>query len=636
MPNSPRHAHDRQDQQHNAAGGPLTVRRLIGPVLRSHRGHLGALAAWSVVETVPVLLSGTIVGAALDRGFLAGRPGLGLLLLLGYGGCLVLGTFGTRQAMPHAAAVVESLRDALTRHVVRAGLCRAVYGDGAAPGPSADVSAVTRATRQVETVRQLAGGLLLTLRTVAFGVVAALVGLFALDPVIAAVTGGSVLVAGALMTRLTPLLRRRHVALLEAQEELARRAGPHLSGIRDVATCGAWETATRTVGGCVDAEAAALLAEARAGTGRIAVIAAGARLPFAVVLLCSAWLVRSGLLTPGALIGAMVYLLQGIEPALRALVQTVGTMGLQLSVTLRRTAAFADVVPPRPGGTAPVTGSDVALTDVSFAYGPHAEPVLSRVTLRVPDGSHLAVVGPSGVGKSTLALLIGGIEHPAGGTVTLGGTPVGLLDTAELRRHVAVVPQQSYIFAGTLRENLTMLSPHATDTELEAAISLLGLEGTVRRLGGYGARISGSAPLSQGERQLITLVRVYVSRARIVILDEATCHLEPAAEKRAEEAFAARPGTLIVVAHRLSSALRARRIAVVASGRLTVGTHAELLDRAPEYAALIGHWRSGDPLGRREPVRYGPVGRVGARPGTRTGGGTAPAALTEPDVEAEP
>ncbi|GAA1184367.1 ABC transporter ATP-binding protein [Streptomyces hebeiensis] len=575
---------------------PSTVRQLVVPVLRSHRRNLGALAAWSVVETLPVLLSGTLVAAALDHGFLAGRPSLGLLLLLAYGATLVVGTLGTRQAMPHTAAVVESLRDELTRQVVRAGLYRAVYTEG----PAADVSTVARVTRQVEAVRQISGGLLLSLRTIAFSIVAALIGLLALHPLLAAVAGGSVLTACVLMALLAPLLRRRHVAVLRAQEELARRAGPQLTGIRDVVACGAWETAGRAMGASVDAEAAAVVAGARAGAGRIAVVALGARLPFAVVLLASGWAVRTGLLTPGALVGAMVYLLQGVEPALRAMVQTVGNMGLQLSVTLRRLAAFVDVPRRRPSDSAtvtgsPLTGTRIALKDVSFAYGPFAEPLFTRATLDIPDGSHLAVVGPSGIGKSTLAMLIGGIETPGSGIVTLGGTPLPELSEAGLRRHVAVVPQESYVFAGTLRENLTQLAPRAEDGELDEAVAALGLEGTVRRLGGYDRPITGSGPLSQGERQLITLARVYVSGARVVILDEATCHLDRAAEERAEQAFGARPGTLIVVAHRITSALRAERIVVVGQDSLTVGSHGELLAASPDYAALIGYWQAAGP-----------------------------------------
>ncbi|MER8070261.1 ABC transporter ATP-binding protein [Streptomyces sp. NPDC094034] len=581
--------------------------RLVRPVLRAHRRNLGVLAAWSLVETLPVLLSGTLVAAALDRGFLAGRAPYGLVLLLAYGVTMVIGTLGTRQAMPHAAAIVESFRDTLISRVVHAGLHRAVYpasGAGYSGGATADVSTVARLTRQVETVRQISGGLLLSLRGVALAMGAAVIGLFALDPLLALITGGAVVIAVVLTALLSRVLRRRHVALLRAQEELAGRAGPQLTGIRDVVTCGAWETAGRTVGGGVDAEAAAAVASARAGAGRIAVVAVGTRLPFAIILLSSSWLVSSAVLTPGALVGAMFYLLQGIEPALRAMVQTVSNMGLQLSVTLRRLSDFIDV-PPRPPsgtgsfpgagagagtGTGTCTGTDIALRDVHFAYGPHAEPLFSRISLDIPDGSHLAIVGPSGIGKSTLACLAGGLEQARSGEVTIGGIPVAELAEEELRRRVALVPQESYVFAGTLRENLALLRPDVPESELDAAAVALGLAETVRRLGGYDAVIGSPGLLSQGERQLITLARVYVSEARVVILDEATCHLDRVGEERVEDAFIARPGTLIVVAHRITSALRAERIGVVGQDSLTVGSHDELLGMSAEYAELIGYW----------------------------------------------
>jgi ATP-binding cassette subfamily C protein len=112
-----------------------------------------------------------------------------------------------------------------------------------------------------------------------------------------------------------------------------------------------------------------------------------------------------------------------------------------------------------------------------------------------------------------------------------------------------------------------------------------------RDLGGYGAQVDPAA-LSAGERQLVALTRAYLSPARIVLLDEATCHLDPAAEARAEEAFAARDGTLIVIAHRLTSALRARRVLVMDGSRAQVGTHEEMVAASRLYRDLVGRWES--------------------------------------------
>ena len=229
---------------------------------------------------------------------------------------------------------------------------------------------------------------------------------------------------------------------------------------------------------------------------------------------------------------------------------------------------------------------------VTFAYGSFAEPVIRELDLAVPYGEHLAVVGPSGVGKSTLANVISGVLQPQAGEVTLGGAPVRRLDPATLAQQRALIPQEAYVFAGSLYENLAYLHEDAPGGDIDRAVGLLGMRELVERLGGYDAELD-PATLSAGERQLITLVRAYVSPAWLVILDEASCHLDPAAEAVVEEAFARRPGTLIVIAHRISSAMRARRILVLDGTEVVHGSHDQLLRQSPLYRDLVGHWQSG-------------------------------------------
>jgi ATP-binding cassette subfamily C protein len=201
------------------------------------------------------------------------------------------------------------------------------------------------------------------------------------------------------------------------------------------------------------------------------------------------------------------------------------------------------------------------------------------------------------VGKSTLAGLITGVLEPQIGDVRIGGLPLSRVSARTLASHRVLIPQEAYVFAGSLRENLTYLNDDADDAELDRAVAELGLRALVQRIGGYDAALDGSA-LSAGERQLITLVRAYVAPARLVVLDEATCHLDPAAEARVEHAFAARPGTLIVIAHRISSALRASRILVLDGAEIRHGSHDELLADSALYRDLVGHWQAGaEPAG---------------------------------------
>ena len=140
------------------------------------------------------------------------------------------------------------------------------------------------------------------------------------------------------------------------------------------------------------------------------------------------------------------------------------------------------------------------------------------------------------------------------------------------------------------------LAPGASAALLDASVDAVGLRALVTRLGGYQAELS-PATLSAGERQLIALARAHLSPARLAILDEATCHLDPAAAARAESAFAARPGALIVIAHRISSALRAQRVLVLDGARASIGGHAALLASSRMYRDLVGQWQAGHPTG---------------------------------------
>lgn len=145
------------------------------------------------------------------------------------------------------------------------------------------------------------------------------------------------------------------------------------------------------------------------------------------------------------------------------------------------------------------------------------------------------------------------------------------------------------MFTGTLWENLTYLAPEAGRGQVDDAVDRLAMRALVGRLGGYDVQLDGST-LSAGERQLLTLARAYISPAPIVVLDEATCHLDPAADERVEQVFAHRPGTLIVVAHRITSARRARRVAVMDGPCARVGTHDDVFEASPLYRDLVGHW----------------------------------------------
>jgi ABC-type multidrug transport system fused ATPase/permease subunit len=566
--------------------------RLLTAELAGRRRALVFLAGWSVVESLPALLSGVLVAAALDQGFIAHRPliGFGWLGVLGL--TLVIKAVATRSTFPWMADIVEPLRDVLVRNVVAGALGRAVNGI-----ESGDGAAVARLSGHAETVRNLIAALLRTLRSTAVSVVLVLAGLFALTPVIALITAPFVLVSLALFAWSMRALTARHRAMILAEEEMARACTQIFDGLRDVVACSAVEEARQKVRLAVAAEARATIAVVRAASSRSLIITIGSHIPLISVLLLAPWLLRTGRLSAGELVGTIIYLVSTLSPALHSTTGIVGGWGRQLSVVLHRiTETTADSAIPEDTGHAEPQSHDLHISQLSFAYGPCAAPVIDDLTLDIPAGEHLAIVGPSGIGKSTLASLIAGLIAPQQGTLLLGGIPIGEVGEARLRRTIGLIPQEAYVFTGTLRENLGYLRPSAETAELDTAVEALGMRALVDRLGGYGARLGIEGPeLSVGERQLIALARVYVSAAQMIVLDEATCHLDPVAEARAEEALAATGRTLVVIAHRISSARRARRILLLDGVSAHAGTHEELLTASKLYADLVGHWERRPP-----------------------------------------
>ncbi|WP_369184215.1 ATP-binding cassette domain-containing protein [Streptomyces sp. Y1] len=579
--------------------------RLLGRQLVVTRGALGWLAVWSGVEALPPLLSGLFVSAAVDEGFLAGRPGVGVAWLGGFGAVTAVRAYASRAGFPYLAGVVEPLRDALVERVVRSALAR----------QSADPAEVARLTEQVESARQLTATLLRTLRGVGVTLAAALVGLGLLAPVVLPLVLLPLLAAGVLFARLLrPMVARRRAVVL-VEERLAAEAGRALEGLRDVQATGAGEQVAASLAAAADASAAASRALGRASALRALVVALGGRLPVLAVLAAAPWLLAHGALTPGELLGVSTYLLQQLDPAVRTLAGTVGGWLLNLAVVLDRLAVTTAPPPTRPDGPPARTPShgpshggtrgEIRLQALRYAHGPAAAPVLEGLDAAVRPGEHVAVVGPSGAGKSTLAALLAGVLAPTAGTVTVDGAPPAG------PHQVALLPQEAYVFPGSVRENLCWPSPGIPDARLHAAVAQLGAQPLVARLGGLAGTLRDPGELSAGERQLLALVRTYLSPAPVVVLDEATCHLDAAAEERVERAFAARPGTLVVIAHRISSALRADRVLLVDGGRGVLARHGDLQVLSPLYRELVGHWLGSAPVGAA------PRGTAGLAPRSR-------------------
>lgn len=563
-----------------AGGRPLRER---GPwravrfgVAALPRRPLLGLAAWSVPEALPSALLGVAVARAVDTGFLAGRPMVGLawlgLLLLASG----VGAIGARQVFRRLGDVVEPFRDDLVRRVVGGALRRAIAGQP-------DDGALARLTRQVEIVRDTYAGLVVVVRGFLVTVVGAAVGLMSVAPAIGLLILPPFVLGVAAFVATLGFAAGRQRAAVRADERLAATTGAVLAGVRDVVARGAEEHAAAMVAGPIREQAAAERSLAGTAALRTLCFAVGGWLPLVVVLAAGPWLARRGL-TAGAIMGALTYVLFALQPALSRLMSGLGGSGLRFAVTLDRILTASTVA--TPGAPRPVAarGYEVELRGVTFRYGPHAEPVLRDLHLTVPEGDHLAIVGPSGIGKSTVAGLVCGLLSPSSGSVLVGGAPAGVRPGTRV-----LIPQEAYVFAGTVRENLVYLRPAAPPALVAVAVAAVGASALVDRLGGLEATLRPDE-LSAGERQLIALARAYLSPAPLVVLDEATCHLDPAAERVAEEAFAAREGTLIVIAHRVTSAERARRVLILDGVSAEIGSHIAVLGRSALYRDLHGLW----------------------------------------------
>lgn len=244
----------------------------------------------------------------------------------------------------------------------------------------------------------------------------------------------------------------------------------------------------------------------------------------------------------------------------------------------------------RPAGSRVMPkGSEVRLCDVRFGYG--EKEVLHGINLCIPEGKVTALVGPSGSGKSTIAKLVASLWDVGDGSITLGGVDLRELSTEDYNRQVAYVSQDSFLFNTTVRENIRMGRPGASDAEVEQVARDSGCYDFIAELeNGFDTVVGGSgAHLSGGERQRISIARAMMKDAPLLILDEATSYADPENEALIQRSVArlAQNKTLLVIAHRLSTIVNADQIVVVEAGRIAAsGTHEALLRESPLYKKM--------------------------------------------------
>ncbi|RPF40673.1 ATP-binding cassette subfamily B protein [Streptomyces sp. Ag109_G2-6] len=321
----------------------------------------------------------------------------------------------------------------------------------------------------------------------------------------------------------------------------------------------------------------------------------------AAVLIVGAGRVEAATLTTGALVAYLLYIdlffapVQQLSQVFDGYQQATVSLG-RIQDLLREPTTTPPPAAPRE--VASLSG-EIAFEDVRFAYATAEErgeqgEALGGITLRIPAGQTVAFVGETGAGKSTLVKMVARFYDPTSGRVTADGTDLRELDLTGYRQRLGVVPQESYLFPGTVRDAIAYGRPEASDAEVEAAARAVGAHDMIATLdGGYLHIVSERGRnLSAGQRQLIALARAELVDPDVLLLDEATAALDLATEAQVNQATDRLAGkrTTLVVAHRLTTAARADRVVVMERGRVVEdGSHAELLARGGRYALL---WRT--------------------------------------------
>jgi ATP-binding cassette subfamily B protein len=313
-----------------------------------------------------------------------------------------------------------------------------------------------------------------------------------------------------------------------------------------------------------------------------------------IVLALGARWVGAGTLTTGVLAAFLLYIDMFLSPV-QALSQFFDSYQ-QAAVGLRRIgellrAPVSPAVDPSPVPLAGRLSGKIVIDNVGFTYAGHGREALTDVSLTIAPGQTVVLVGATGAGKSTLVKLLARFHDVTSGAILADGVDLRRLDPAGYRGRLGIVPQESYLFPGTVWDNLTYGQPDATAAEVEAAVRAVGAYTMLAALaGGYGHVVTaGGRNLSAGQRQLVALARAHLVDPDILLMDEATAALDPASEAAVNRAAAviARPRTTVVVSHRLTTAVTADLVVVLDDGRVVEqGTHQELVLAGGTYASL--------------------------------------------------
>ncbi|HKT00755.1 MAG TPA: ABC transporter ATP-binding protein [Rugosimonospora sp.] len=559
------------------------------PYLRAHRRTLGVVALLSLLRAAGTLLQPLLTRTVLN--------GVGHTAVWGWVWLLVgvllaaAALDGARDYLlaRTAEGLVLSARRRLTAHLLRLPIRE--YDQRRTGDLLSRVGADTTLLRAVVTA-----GLFETATGVVM-VAGATVGMILIDPLLFAVTvagiAGGLLISLLFARRVRPAAKQAQIRIGEMTSAVERA----ITAARTIRASNAQARETASVVGSAQDAYRAGMRTARLNAlvgpaGQIAVQGA-----FLLVVGVGGSRVANGTISIGDLVAFILFLFFMVMPlgqALNAYTQLQTGLGalerIEEMFDIPAEDAADAVVP-----AARVTrrGIAVELDRVTFAY-PGGEPVLREVSFAVPYGTRTALVGPSGAGKSTVLALVERFYEVGTGTVRVGGVDIRDLSREELRRHLGYVEQEAPVLAGTIRDNLALTVPDATDTQMLAVLDTVNLSDIVGRTPlGLDAPVGeGGVLLSGGERQRLAIARTLLAAPPVLLLDEPTSNLDARNEvalRQAIDAVAA-DRTLLIVAHRLSTVVDADQIVVMDGGRVVAtGRHAELADSSPLYRELAAY-----------------------------------------------
>jgi ATP-binding cassette, subfamily B, bacterial len=574
------------------------VLRRLRPMLRPYRGRI-ALAILLVIGQASCLLAGpALVRHGIDEGLRAHDSGALNLSAFLYLIAAIAGLFLGRAVIKMVARVGETflrdLRSRVFRHLMSLGMD---FFEREKTG-----TLVARMTSDMDALQELVQmGLVMFIQNGLLFVGAVLV-IFLMSWQLAVCT---LVVVPPVVIASRWFRRASNKAYLLVRDRIGQNLSTlqeGLAGIRVVQAFGRERAFTRRFQETNEAQYDANIETVRISAKYFPIVEFAGVTGIALIVGIGGAFVSADIVTIGTVAAFVLYLNNLFEP-IQQLSQLYNTLQ-QAAAALQKLFELLDERPSiaeRPGAVdLPAEGS-LEVDHVSFGYAGH--DVLHDVSLRVPLGERLALVGPTGAGKSTLAKLIARFYDPRVGQVDYGDVDLRNATLRSLRERIVVVPQEGFLFAGTVRDNVLIGKADATDDEIEAAIAALGLEDRFDAFpDGLDTEVrERGSRLSAGERQLVSLVRAALADPALLVLDEATSSLDPGTEHAVERALGhlTEGRTVVVVAHRLSTAARADRIAVVDDGCVAeLGTHDELIAREGRYASLYAAWDSRAAMGR--------------------------------------